>query len=334
MTHYTPTSSSSSLTEAGQRVLGVSTPIERYCKEQTTFRLVRSNRLVQCMILTLSLVFSSGFSEASSDHDQYDIDDGDGASDDTYLSRQYDDSDDEDEEFVTQTIDEPSFDGTVELQIEDDAGPSVPIANTSSTELHVHSVEEDAQMSSGLEDGQTRNVQPKLSHPSSPRSNHVALGTSAHCWTKPTAPAEVKEVAGPKKMRVFIRDVAYATYKAVLYYVSVVWGIFGTFMTHALQIYTDVIVFAPISSSFHSTAQKRAPTIVSTAQAPSDSQSNLLDLPKGGNSTETPTSRREWIRKWQQIHPGRPSPCSAKAAYRLADSESIICLPNCFSYSL
>jgi hypothetical protein len=281
------------------------------------------------MILTLSLVFSSGFCEATSDHDQYDVvDDGDGASDDTYLSRQYDDSDDEDEEFATQTIDEPSFDGTVELQIEEEAGPSAPIANTSSTELNVHSVEEDVQMSSGLEDGQTRNVQPKLSHPSSPRSNDVALGTSAHCWTKPAAPAEGKEVVGPKKMRVFVRDVAYATYKAVLYYVSVVWGIFGTFMTHALQIYTDVIVFAPISSSFHSTAQKRAPTIVSTAQAPSDSQSNLLDLPKGGNSTETPTSRREWIQKWQQNHPGRPSPCSAKAAYRLADSESIICLPN------
>jgi hypothetical protein len=251
-------------------------------------------------------MFSSGFSEASSDHGQHDIDDGDGASDDTYLSRQYDDSDDEDEEFA-QTIDEPSFDGTVELQIEEDAGPSVPVANTSSTELNDHPVEEDAQMSSGLEDGQTRNVQPKLSHPSSPRSNNVALDTSPHCWMKPTAPAEGKEVAGPKKMRVFIRDVAYTTYKAVLYY-----------------IYTDVIVFAPISSSFNSTAQKRTPTIVSTAQAPSDSQSNLLDVPKGGSSTETPTSRREWIRKWQQSHPGRPSPCSAKAAYRLADKLGLL----------
>jgi hypothetical protein len=232
-------------------------------------------------------VFSSGFSEASSDHGQYDIDDGDGASDDT--------------------IDEPSFDGTVELQIEEDAGPSVPVANTSNTEPNVHSVEEDAQMSSGPEDGQTRNVQPKLSHPSSPRSNDVALDTNAHNWMKPTAPAEGKEVAGPKKMRVFIRDVAYATYKAVLYY-----------------IYTDVVVFAPISSSFISTAQKRSPTIMSTAQAPSDSQSNLLDVPKAGSSTETPTSRREWIRKWQQSHPGRPSPCSAKAVYRLADKLGLL----------
>lgn len=272
------------------------------------FRCIYANRKILQRADYFQTMFSSGFCEATSDHDQYDVvDDGDGASDDTYLSRQYDDSDDEDEEFATQTIDEPSFDGTVELQIEEEAGPSAPIANTSSTELNVHSVEEDVQMSSGLEDGQTRNVQPKLSHPSSPRSNDVALGTSAHCWTKPAAPAEGKEVVGPKKMRVFIRDVAYATYKAVLYY-----------------IYTDVIVFAPISSSFHSTAQKRAPTIVSTAQAPSDSQSNLLDLPKGGNSTETPTSRREWIQKWQQNHPGRPSPCSAKAAYRLADKLGLL----------
>jgi len=336
MTHYIPTSSSSSLTEAGQRVLGLSTPTERYCKEQITFRLVRLIGSIQQVILTLtlSLVFSSGFSEASSDHGQYDIDDGDGASDDTYLSRQYDDSDDEDEEFTIQTIDEPSFDGTVELQIEEDAGPSVPVANTSNTEPNVHSVEEDAQMSSGPEDGQTRNVQPKLSHPSSPRSNDVALDTNAHNWMKPTAPAEGKEVAGPKKMRVFIRDVAYATYKAVLYYVSVIWGVFGTTMTYSLQIYTDVVVFAPISSSFISTAQKRSPTIMSTAQAPSDSQSNLLDVPKAGSSTETPTSRREWIRKWQQSHPGRPSPCSAKAVYRLADSESITRLFYCFRYSL
>lgn len=272
-----------------------------------SFRCIYANRKILQRADYFQTMFSSGFSEASSDHGQYDIDDGDGASDDTYLSRQYDDSDDEDDEFTTQTIDEPSFDGTVELQIEEDAGPSVPVASTSTTEPNVHSVEEDAQISSGPEDGQTRNVQPKLSHPSSPRSNNVALDTNAYNWIKPTAPTEGKEVAGPKKMRVFIRDVAYATYKAVLYY-----------------IYTDVIVFAPISSSFISTAQKRAPTIVSTAQAPSDSQSNLLDIPKAGSSTETPTSRREWIRKWQQSHPGRPSPCSAKAVYRLADKLGLL----------
>ncbi|KAG2151344.1 hypothetical protein DEU56DRAFT_777393 [Suillus clintonianus] len=270
-------------------------------------RCIYANRKILQRADYFQTMFSSGFSEASSDLDQHDIDDCDGASDDTYLSRQYDDSDDEDDEYSTRTIDEPSFDGTVESQIED--GPSVPVASTINIESSVHSVEADAQITSGPEDGQNPIVQPKLSHPSSPiaGSNNVALDTNAHDWIKPTAPAEGKEFAGPKKMRVFIRDVAYATYRAVLYY-----------------IYTDVIVFAPISSSFGSTAQKKAPTVVSTAQAPSDSQSNLLDVPKSGGSTETPTSRREWIRKWQQAHPGRPSPCSAKAVYRLADKLGLL----------
>ena len=40
-----------------------------------------------------------------------------------------------------------------------------------------------------------------------------------------------------------------------------------------------------------------------------------------GNSSQ-PTSRAEWIREWGLANPGRPSPCSAKAVYRLADSES------------
>ena len=39
-----------------------------------------------------------------------------------------------------------------------------------------------------------------------------------------------------------------------------------------------------------------------------------------GNSTQ-PTSRAEWIREWGMANPGRPLPCSAKAVYRLADSE-------------
>ncbi|KAG2362695.1 hypothetical protein BDR07DRAFT_1579515 [Suillus spraguei] len=271
------------------------------------FRCIYANKKILQRADYFQTMFSSGFFEASSDHGQYDTDDGDGASDDTYLGRQYDDSDDEDDDLATQILDEPSFDGTIESQIEEDAGPSVPVASTNSAEPNVHSVEDDAQMPSGPEDGQMRNVQPKLSHPSSPRSNDVALDTDAHNGVKPSPPVEEKEVAGPKKMRVFIRDVAYATYKAVLYY-----------------IYTDVIVFAPISSSFISTARKRSPTVVSTAQAPSDSQSNLFDVPKAGYSTETPTSRREWIRKWQQAHPGRPSPCSAKAVYRLADKLGLL----------
>jgi len=170
-------------------------------------------------------VFSSGFSEASSDQGQQSgVDTDDGASDDTYLGRQFEDSDDEDDEFMTRAIDEPSFDGTAELQIEEDAGPSVPVIGTNHTESSALLAEDDTKESSG-EDAQIRDVRPKLSHPSSPRSQDVALNKSESDWTKISALPEAKDVAGPKKMRVVIRDVAYATYKAVLYYVSAVPGI-------------------------------------------------------------------------------------------------------------
>lgn len=49
---------------------------------------------------------------------------------------------------------------------------------------------------------------------------------------------------------------------------------------------------------------------------PSEAQSQ-----PGGRYTlqEAPTSRPEWINEWRENNPGRPAPCSAKAAYRLAD---------------
>jgi len=166
-------------------------------------------------------VFSSGFSEASSDQGQGgDTDDGDGASDDTYLGRQFDDSDDEDDEFMTQTADEPSFDGSVEVQIEEDIGPSVPTVGITNPESSVHAVEDGTQISSGPEDAHIRNIQPKLSHPSSPRNLDVALDKDEPDWMKLSAQPNAKGAVGPKKMRVVIRDVAYATYRAVLYYVS------------------------------------------------------------------------------------------------------------------
>ena len=47
---------------------------------------------------------------------------------------------------------------------------------------------------------------------------------------------------------------------------------------------------------------------------------SLLASALDGISTH-PTSRAEWIREWAMANPGRPLPCSAKAVYRLADSE-------------
>lgn len=68
-----------------------------------------------------------------------------------------------------------------------------------------------------------RNTRPKLSHPSSPRSRDVGLEQPAALpgpvEPKPARTITIPEVPGPKKLRVVVKDVAYATYRAVLYYV-------------------------------------------------------------------------------------------------------------------
>lgn len=97
------------------------------------------------------------------------------------------------------------------------------------------------------EDTEERNVQRKLSHPSSPRSqtmtpqepsgdqsqaglqlgSMIASEAGNKLQTKPasrkTSGRRVKKaekvVPGPKKVRVVVKDAAYATYRAVLYYV-------------------------------------------------------------------------------------------------------------------
>lgn len=64
----------------------------------------------------------------------------------------------------------------------------------------------------------TRNVRAKLSHPSSPRSRDQAID---HVTDDSKAEAKVEaEGPGPRKVRVIVKDVAYTTYRSVLYYVS------------------------------------------------------------------------------------------------------------------
>ncbi|KIJ62629.1 hypothetical protein HYDPIDRAFT_182673 [Hydnomerulius pinastri MD-312] len=281
-------------------------------------RTIYANRKILERADYFQTMFSSGFAEASADHSigtsQPENDDGDAASDSTYLFRQFDDSDDEEDDLPPDLTDEPSFDGTIELEI--------PAAATSATSGSATREEPGVAESSGetlktegngtpeiiVEGENQRNVRPKLSHPSSPRSKDVSLMTEPD-WSRLTVPVSKTAVPGPKKMRVVIGDVAYATYRAVLYY-----------------IYTDVIVFAPLSSSFTASASsgRSATLAVAASQAPSDSQSNLLDGQKAPTHVDNPTSRREWIKKWQQTRPDRPAPCSAKAVYRLADKLGLL----------
>ncbi|KAI0700040.1 hypothetical protein C8T65DRAFT_658475 [Cerioporus squamosus] len=150
-----------------------------------------------------------------------------------------------------------------------------------------------------------RNTRPKLSHPSTPRSRELALEQNeAHPVTQPliTTTRDQVEIPGPRKARVVVRDVAYSTYRAALYY-----------------IYTDMILFAPLSSSFLGTSTPSAvahqgSSVVSTPAAlPSEAP------PFSGSVVVGPRSRREWIAEWERTNPGRIRPPSAKSVYRLAE---------------
>ncbi|QRV79089.1 The BTB (BR-C, ttk and bab)/POZ (Pox virus and Zinc finger) domain [Ceratobasidium sp. AG-Ba] len=121
----------------------------------------------------------------------------------------------------------------------------------------------------------------------------------------PTVPSiSVPPLPGPPKVQVVVRDVAYATYKSFLYY-----------------LYTDTIVFAPLKSQF----MPSSPPASSFAQAilhlPVSSDGAPMNSP--GMGVLRPDSagggRRGWVRDWESNNPDRPSPCSAKAIYRLAD---------------
>ena len=72
---------------------------------------------------------------------------------------------------------------------------------------------------SDIEENIQRNVRAKVEHPSSPRHSGGDLGASARSDTNlPSSKAH--ENKGPKRVKVVVKDVAYSTYRAVLYYVS------------------------------------------------------------------------------------------------------------------
>jgi hypothetical protein len=116
-----------------------------------------------------------------------------------------------------------------------------------------------------------------------------------------------EHVPGPPKIAVVIKDVAYATYLAVLYY-----------------IYTDAIVFAPLSSSF--TFSEKEQPVYSSTSTPTLSENPAGSVKRKSKSQpeKGAKTRKEWIAEWKRINPGRPDPCSAKAAYKLADRLDLV----------
>ncbi|KAG9074117.1 hypothetical protein FS749_014364, partial [Ceratobasidium sp. UAMH 11750] len=119
----------------------------------------------------------------------------------------------------------------------------------------------------------------------------------------PAPPAiAVQPLPGPAKVQVVVRDVAYVTYKAFLYYVN-------------------TIVFAPLKSQFMPSSPPASSFAQAVPHLPISSDGAPMNSPGMGimRSDSAGGGRRGWVRDWEANNPDRPSPCSAKAIYRLAD---------------
>lgn len=134
----------------------------------------------------------------------------------------------------------------------------------------------------------------------------------------------------PKMLTVVVKDVAYNTYRALLYYVRSFKKSLSSPLSNVYQLYTDTIVFAPLSSSFIAARHlSRSPSTPTIALLPPQSEvQGHVSSYKRPTQLDLAKTRQEWLKEWQKSNPGRPAPCSAKAAYRLADSTSHSHLPR------
>lgn len=167
----------------------------------------------------------------------------------------------------------------------DRSGPQVPLKNIVASEnATAHS----------------KSIQQKRSHTG---ANEII--------SKQTHSGKLKEQDRRKRRKVNVIDSAYPTFKALLYF-----------------LYTDTIEFAPLTSSF-------LPADVTADNLSSATGSNHFLSSNGrsrgrrdvGNLVEEMTKaqrkRKAVIEAYCERNPGKPSPCSAKAMYRLADKLDI-----------
>ncbi|KAM5538632.1 hypothetical protein V8D89_007661 [Ganoderma adspersum] len=315
-------------------------------------RIYAARRLLQRVDYFYAM-FGSGFAESASDlalvPEPPSPDDA-SVSDAGAFAQQFDDSDFEDDDVLDSDGDIPIDDSDPPADVpgpppQDDVLPSTPPAvadgdpSGSTVSNKRASVEDDETSEThnvlGMDaadeqdqDQSTRNTRPKLSHPSTPRTREMTLEReSPQVPSSPLRTVEVLpvqsppqpevSVPGPKKARVVVKDVAYATYRAVLYY-----------------IYTDMIAFAPLSSTFLGAAPPLPPatsgSVVSTPSALASENQPPAFARVGGQQSQSSfsvssadaaaaRSRKDWIAEWERSNPDRPRPPSAKSVYRLAD---------------
>ncbi|KAL5519976.1 hypothetical protein ACEPAG_1636 [Sanghuangporus baumii] len=289
-------------------------------------------------------MFSSGFAEASSQDLDLSVSQSDsGSICDMELessvqssSQQFEDSDDEDEA----GLDEPESSAKPENILISDVDKSKTVAvleerdgQRSETVLPLSGIDEEAadapasgastvdEKAEEAQDnslpGQTNNsevkgecVREKSARSESPQPEQEAEMDNAQRSRIPGGPSSSScqnclSRDQATKHKVVVRDVAYTTYRAVLYY-----------------LYTDSIIFAPLASSF---LVPSSATGLSSSHSlpprPGEGQNVNVARPAvhRENSESGPTSRTAWIRQWELQNPGNPTPCSAKAAYRVAD---------------
>lgn len=116
-------------------------------------------------------------------------------------TRQFEDSDDEDEGLFMDA-DDLDFSDT-------DLGQSRPLTSVSAMSTTLTEDESDEAGFADTDDGEQRNVRPKLTHPSSPRATERTMDDQALS----------KTFAKPMS-QVIVHDTSYSTYRAVLYYAS------------------------------------------------------------------------------------------------------------------
>jgi len=163
-------------------------------------------------------VFNAGFVEASSDTSTFEItgdtnlDNVDTASEYTAIGAHPEDSDEEDEAYDPGESDgdPPNSDHEPEDVPRDFLEPGISVAAMVAAEEL-----EGGDDSGEGEDEKPRNVRQKVAHPSSPRGANAQIQVIPRSAATPTD----RDIPGPPKLRVVVKDVAYATYRAVLYYV-------------------------------------------------------------------------------------------------------------------
>ena len=175
-------------------------------------------------------VFNAGFVEASSDTSTFEIagdtnlDNVDAASEYTALGTHPEDSDEEDEVYDPGESDgdPPNSDHEPEDVPHDFLEPGISVAAEEA---------EGGDDSGEGEDEKPRNVRQKVAHPSSPR------GANAQLIPRSVATTIDRDIPGPPKLRVVVKDVAYATYRAVLYYVLLFTHLSWDFTHVSLAVY-------------------------------------------------------------------------------------------------